>query len=525
MPRLTMDGRSVEVNEGATLLEAAIRLGIRIPTFCHLQGSEPFTSCMICAVKESGSGRLLPACSAPAMEGMVVETNSEAVRSHRKHVLELMLGEHAGDCEAPCRVTCPARMDIPLMLRQIVAGDNTGALATARAAIAMPGVVGHVCIAPCEKACRRGRHDAPISICLMERYVDAQSGAGPALLCGKSSGKRVAIIGAGPAGLASAYYLALAGHACTIFDDHEEAGGQLRYRTSNAILPFAVLERDIAVIRELGVEFRMKTLVEPGVGLERLKATFDAVVLAPGKFATDSLAVWGLASDDRGFKVDGATMRSSDPKVFAGGEAVHPGRMAVRAMAHGRLMACAIDQLVSGESVVGEPGLFNSRLGRLHEEELAELIKGAAPAGRISPAVTTDSSISSDAAVTESRRCLHCDCRRAKDCRLRDAAGDYEVDHSHITREGRLEFSMNTTHPEIVFEPGKCIKCGICVRIAASVKEGTGLAFIGRGYGTVVGVPFNDSLVTALGEKAGECVRHCPTGALAWTRADVQRPY
>ena len=516
MPRLMIDGHSVVVNEGTTLLEAAAGMGIRIPTLCHLQGSEPFTSCMICAVKDTASGRLLPACSAPATDGMVVETHSEEVRRHRKQVLELMMGEHAGDCEAPCRVTCPARMDIPLMLRQIAAGDLPGALATARAAIAMPGVVGHVCVAPCEKACRRGRHDAPVSICLMERIADAQAGIEPALVRGKSSGKRVAVIGAGPAGLASAYYLALAGHACTIFDDHEEPGGQLRYRTSNAILPFAALDREVAVIRQLGVEFQMKTRIEPSIGLERLKATFDAVVLTPGKFATQSLAVWGLASDDRGFKVEGATLRSSDPKVFAGGEAVHPGRMAVRAMAHGRLMACAIDQWVSGASVTGEPGLFNSRLGRLHEEELAELVKEAVPAGRMSQPVTMDSTISSDAAGTESRRCLHCDCRCSKDCRLRDIAGEYEVDHSHITMEGRLEFSMNTTHPEIVFEPGKCIKCGICVRIATTAKEGTGLAFIGRGYGTVVGVPFNDSLVTALGEKAGECVRDCPTGALAW---------
>jgi NADH dehydrogenase/NADH:ubiquinone oxidoreductase subunit G len=71
----------------------------------------------------------------------------------------------------------------------------------------------------------------------------------------------------------------------------------------------------------------------------------------------------------------------------------------------------------------------------------------------------------------------------------------------------------------VVYEAGKCIKCGICVRIAATAEDGLGLAFTGRGFGTVMAAPFNATLAAGMGEKAGECIRHCPTGALAWEHA------
>jgi len=544
---LTIDGRSVDVTDGATILDAAQKLGIAIPTLCHLQGTAPFTSCMICVVKDMTTGRLVPSCSAPAVDGMVVATDTEDVRLQRKNVLDLLLSEHAGDCEAPCRVTCPALMDVPQMLRLIADGRLQDAISTVREAIAMPGVTGHVCPAPCEKACRRGRHDAPVSICLVERLT-AESDL-PVNDVKRNPGKRVAIIGAGPAGLAAAYYLARAGHVCTVFDDHEEPGGQLRYRTSNAVLPFAVLNRDVEVIRRLGVEFRMKTRIEPGAGLEQLKAAYEFIVLAPGKFATPSLSVWGLAADDRGFKVDAATHRTSDPVIFAGGEAVHPGRMAVRAMAHGKTMAGAIDQMRNGIPATATPRQFNSRLGRLEKVELAEFVREANPAGRITPSRGMAGGFTGDEAAGESRRCLHCDCRRAQDCRLRDFSGRYNASQREFAAEGRLSYARKTSSPvarvsspclhgqdahatvarasrpcpdrdEVIFESGKCIKCGICVRITAKAGAGAGLAFMGRGYGTEVGVPFDGPLETALGEVAAECVRECPTGALAWM-ADV----
>lgn len=513
MTRLTVDAREVEVADGATILDAAKSVGIAIPTLCHLPGTGHYTSCMMCVVREASTGRLLPACSAPVREGMQVETDTPEVRAQRRHVLELLLGEHAGDCEAPCRVTCPAGMDIPLVIRLLAAGRTREAIAKVREAIALPGVVGHICPAPCEKGCRRGRLDAPVAIQLLERFA-ACGGHGGERAASRAAvpARRIAIIGAGPAGLSAAYYLTLSGHACVLYDDHAAPGGQLRYRTSHEVLPFEVLDRDIEWIHDLGVEFRMQCRIEPGRGLEELKASYDAVILAPGRFATASLSVWGLSCDERGFKVDADSLRTSDPQVFAGGEAIHPGKMAVRAMAHGRIMAESIRRMLAGEAVKGIARRFNSRLGRLHDSELAEVGREADPATRVVPGRATG--FDGDEAAGEARRCLHCDCRRSEDCRLRELADEYGFRNRAVPVEGRLALQYKTTHPRVIFEPGKCIKCGICVRLSGST--GLGMAFTHRGFESQVAIPFDESLQQALGDQAEACVSHCPTGALAW---------
>ena len=549
MPHLTINGQSVAVEKGATVLEAARRLGVRIPTLCHLDGHDPFTSCMVCVVKERNSGRMIPSCSAPAEEGMVVETDTEEIRSRRKDILDLLLSEHVGDCEAPCRTTCPAHMNIPLMIRQIGAGQLKEAYGTVTDMIAMPAVLGYICPAPCEKGCRRGRQDSPLAICLLKRYSAevelmltpgepfsggrlggtprptemqeipqgrAKPPAEPGFSRKAASGKNIAIIGAGPAGLAAAFYLARAGHACTIIDDHAEPGGQLRYGVSREVLPLSVLEAEIEVIRRLGVTFRMNTRIEPGAGLQQLKADHDAVVLAPGSLPVDSLRAWGLTATDRGLTVEVATFRTTDPAIFAGGDVVHPGRMAVRAMGHGKTMACAIDQYLKGASVTGLARRFDSRLGRVLELEMAEFMKEANPRARVEPAAGLAGGFSHEEAVRECERCLHCDCRKSEGCRLRELADDYAGSQKHYAVGGRTPFVKNMMHPRIVFESGKCIKCGICVRITAKAQDNPGLTFIGRGFETVVGVPFSDSLDTALQKTAAECVEKCPTGALAW---------
>ena len=107
MVGLTIDGKFVEASEGATLLEAARRAGASIPTLCHMEGIRPLTSCMLCVVKDVKSGRLLPSCSVEIEDGMEIETGGEEVLASRRAVLELLLSEHVGDCEAPCLRTCP----------------------------------------------------------------------------------------------------------------------------------------------------------------------------------------------------------------------------------------------------------------------------------------------------------------------------------------------------------------------------------------------------------------------------------
>jgi NADH dehydrogenase/NADH:ubiquinone oxidoreductase subunit G len=98
---MKINNREVTVPAGSTILEAAEKLDIHIPTLCYLKGYEPFTSCMVCVVHELNSDRLVPACSMPAAEGMEIETDNEKVRAARKDALDFLLSEHVGDCEAP----------------------------------------------------------------------------------------------------------------------------------------------------------------------------------------------------------------------------------------------------------------------------------------------------------------------------------------------------------------------------------------------------------------------------------------
>ncbi|MDD4872224.1 MAG: FAD-dependent oxidoreductase, partial [Kiritimatiellae bacterium] len=462
MPQLKINGRNVVVERGTTLLDAARSIGIDIPTMCYLKGYALFTSCMICVVKEQTSGRFLPSCSAPAADGMIVETDSEEVHHQRKNALDLLLSEHVGDCEAPCRITCPAHMNIPLMIRQIAAGKMKEAIETVKEDIALPAVLGRICPEPCEKACRRSRYDASLAICLLKRFAADEdlSEKSPYMpVCRKASGKKVAIVGAGPAGLSAAYYLVQTGHACTILDDHPEPGGQLRYGVPENILPRAVLDKEIDVIRKLGAMFRVKCRVGNDVSMDQLKKEYDAIILSPGKTEPQPDSLWGIDSDAHGIKVDPHLLRTSDEKIFAGGEAVHPGHLAVRAVAHGKTMAVSIDQYLGGQKVTGLVRRFESRMGKLQEAEIYELMKDVDVSAGIEPAGGALAGFSAEEAIRESKRCMHCDCRKAEACKLRDFTDRYAASQKHFNVEGRKSFQRITTHTSVIFEPGKCIKC------------------------------------------------------------------
>ncbi len=169
MPTITIDNRTVEVPDGATILDAARALGIAIPTLCHMDGLPPSTSCLVCVVRVDGGQRLVPSCATRVREGMVVESETDEVRSARRMALELLLGDHLGDCLAPCQIACPAGMDVALMLRHIEAGDRHEAATVARDALVLPGTLGRICPAPCERVCRRGQLDEPVAIRSLHR--------------------------------------------------------------------------------------------------------------------------------------------------------------------------------------------------------------------------------------------------------------------------------------------------------------------------------------------------------------------
>ncbi|MEN6574877.1 MAG: 2Fe-2S iron-sulfur cluster-binding protein [Phycisphaerales bacterium] len=517
MPKITIDGREVQVDAGATILDAAEKLGISIPTMCHLHGHEATTSCMVCVVKVAGVNGLVPACGASVRDGMQVESESEQVLDARRAALELLLSDHIGDCMGPCQMGCPARMNIPLMIRQIAAGQLKDAIETVKRDIALPAVLGRICPAPCEKVCRRKQHDEAVSICLLKRHVadvDLQCQQPYSPDPAPKRGKRVAIVGAGPAGLAAAYYLQLDGFDCTIFDEHEEPGGMLRYAVTERNLPRDVLDREIARIARLGVTFKLRTRVGVAILLDEIRKQFDAVFIATGELKAGDADALGIDTSGDGVKIDSRTGATSIPGVFAGGDVVRKRRLAVRAVADGKEAAESIRQYLAGEPVVGPARLFNSRMGKLEDQEMELFLRGVncGPRSQLSHPVE---GFTSDEARTESLRCLHCDCRKADSCLLRRHAQACDAKQARYKAD-RGPFVQNTQHPDVVYEPGKCIDCGICIQTASAHGEKLGLTFVGRGFDVRVAVPFGESLAEGLRVAAAECVRACPTGALAF---------
>ncbi len=518
MPKLTIDDREVEVADGATILDAAGKLGIDIPTLCFLKDCKPSTSCMVCVVEVEGFASLVPACATVAKDGMRVRSDCEQVHEARKAALELLLSDHVGDCLGPCHTICPAQMNIPLMIRQIAAGELSDAIATVKKNIVLPAVLGRICPRPCERGCRRAALDEAVSICLLKRYVadvDLESDNPYSPACMARKDKSVAIVGAGPAGLAAGYYLQQAGYDCTIFDDHEKPGGMLQYAVPEDELPRYVLDKEIARIEKLGVEFRCGTRIGDKTLLEELRKGFDAVFVAVGTLEPESVESMGLKPGRNGIAVDGRTYQTNLPDVFAGGDAVHKRKLTVRAVADGKEAAASIDQYLSGETVTGAGKPFNTRIGKVRDDEKGAFAACGSGEPRVPPALEGDGYTDKQARL-EARRCLHCDCRKVDNCRLRQHSDEFGARPGRYKGD-RRPFVQQLQHPEVIYESGKCIDCGLCIQITAKAGEKLGLAFVGRGFDVRVAVPFDYSMAQALEHAAAKCVAACPTGALAFT--------
>jgi formate dehydrogenase major subunit len=523
--------------------------------------------------------------------------------------------------------------------------------------LALPGSLGRICPRLCERQCRRSDLDQGLAIGALHRYVADLRLAGrrPAP---PSTGKRVAIVGAGPAGLAAAYYLTRNGHACTLLDAHALPGGMLRYGIPANRLPKDALDAEIDAIRRLGAQFRMgerwgedftlaglrqrhdavfvaigaqraqglrcdgeeqalagieflervasgnplplgddvavvgggntamdcarsairlgarnvrvlyrrgrqempclmqeveaaeaegvhiellvapvrvernggsllltcrrMTLGEPDASGRRRPVPLDGsdftiacstVIAAIGQSVDLSLpeqeglevTAWGIAADER-------TFETNLPGVFAGGDAVLGADLAVRAVAAGRMAAAAMHQFLSGQTVTGEPATTGIAMRPIDDAERAAIFR--AIERRMRSFDQVESRLSDEDAVREARRCLTCGCRKADCCLVRSLATEYGVDVYRFAG-ARRRFAQDTSHPEVIYEPGKCICCDACVRIAAAAGEEPGLAMIGRGFDVAVAVPFGQPLSSGLRRVARECAEACPTGALA----------
>jgi formate dehydrogenase major subunit len=233
----------------------------------------------------------------------------------------------------------------------------------------------------------------------------------------------------------------------------------------------------------------------------------------------------GLQMTSRGIAADSRTLATNQPGVFAGGDAVLGADLAVRAVAAGRAAAVSIHQYLSGEALTGEPAMAGIAMKPMDDAERAAILRAIEKAARVPmPEIPmerrrtsfdeVENGLPEVDAQREARRCMTCGCRKADCCLIRTLATEYQADVYRFTG-ARRRFSQDNSHPEIIYEPGKCISCDACVRIAASAGEPLGLAMIGRGFDVAVAAPFGQPLSEGLREVGLRCAAACPTGALA----------
>lgn len=299
MLNLTINGKNITVEEGTTILQAARDNGIYIPTLCYDDAVKVYGACGLCVVEAEGIPKLLRSCSAKCSEGMVVNTESKRVVQSRKIAMELLMSAHDGDCIAPCQLNCPARTDCQGYVGLIANGEYEAALKLIKNKVSLPASIGRVCPHPCETACRRGKVDEAINIAQLKAFAADMDLNSESYLPEKSAptGKKIAIIGGGPAGLTAAYRLAISGHEVTVYDMMEKMGGMLRYGIPQYRLPKEVLDKEIAIIKKLGVKMINGVKLGKDFTVASLKAENDAVIVAVGAWKSGSMRTPGEELD------------------------------------------------------------------------------------------------------------------------------------------------------------------------------------------------------------------------------------
>jgi formate dehydrogenase beta subunit len=234
-----------------------------------------------------------------------------------------------GERLTACVAGCPGGMDVPRYLREMRRGEFGRAEAVIRETAPLPRVLGQVCFHPCEQVCSRGELSQPIAICALKRaaldHADEPIWRSH-LRPGPGTGRKVAIIGAGPAGLTAAWFLKLKGHTVVLFDSQPSPGGWLRDGIPRYRLSRAALEADVSDIVSLGVELRMGVEIGREISFARVREEHDAVFIAAGARSAKPLPCPGseLPSVESGLELLqrlAAGERSAEPS-FAGEKVV-----------------------------------------------------------------------------------------------------------------------------------------------------------------------------------------------------------
>lgn len=338
--QVKVNEREMEVYDQLTILQALIQEDISIPHLCYdIRLDRANGNCGLCVVEilEGDSVIEVKSCQTPIKEGMVIRTNSEKLETYRKIRLEQLLSDHNADCVAPCVIACPAKIDIQKYLKHTQTGNYSEALQVIKESNPFPAVCGRVCPHPCEAKCRRTLVDMPVAINYVKRFLadlDINSDAPWMPKINPPTSKKIAVIGAGPSGLTAAYYSAINGHDVTVFERQPKAGGMMRYGIPEYRLPKMTLDKEISLIRNIGVKIITSKAIGTHILLADLQKDFDAVYLAIGSWGATPVqfeGVW-MGIQYLEYNIKGIDTKTGRKVVIIGGgnTAIDCSRTAIR---------------------------------------------------------------------------------------------------------------------------------------------------------------------------------------------------
>ncbi len=294
--KLNINGKEITAEAGKTVLQAALENNIEIPHLCFDERLEVYAGCGLCLIEIEGQPKTARACATPVSNGLVVRSDTKKVVEARNAALNLLVSQHIGDCKPPCTLNCPAETDVQGYVGLVANKQPLESLKLIKEKLPLPACIGRVCPHPCEKACRRQHVEESVSIACIKTYaadydLNSEKQYIPSLK--PSTGKKIAVVGAGPAGLSAAYFLLREGHAVEIFEAMPKPGGMLRYGIPEYRLPKNVVDAEVAIIEEMGAKINYGVKIGEDMSLEYLQNSYDAVFLGIGAWKSSPMRCEG----------------------------------------------------------------------------------------------------------------------------------------------------------------------------------------------------------------------------------------
>lgn len=291
--KVKFNSNEIEFPEKKTIMDYMKENNEHIAGICKMKELDPYGSCRLCLVEINN--RILPACSTYPRENDIINTKNEVVIDIRKSAIELMLSDHFGDCIGPCNDGCPSKSDVQGYLALAANGKYHEAVSLMKKDYILPATLGRICPAFCERECRRNLVEEPLAIRQLKRFVadyDLERGAWMPEIP-PDTGKKVAIVGGGPAGLSCAFYLRIKGHDVTLYEAMPELGGMLRYGIPEYRLPKDILRKDIETVINTGIHVKTNTRIGEDISFNELQKKYDAIFLGIGAWKSRKLQLEG----------------------------------------------------------------------------------------------------------------------------------------------------------------------------------------------------------------------------------------